>query len=55
VQENEQLRQYWEKEFRAELFARIAALPPKPGKEAIRAKLKQAAFRSLDLLKQLPP
>jgi uncharacterized protein (DUF433 family) len=39
VKEDEEIRQYWEERNR-ELFARIAALPPKPGQEAIRAKLK---------------
>lgn len=41
VLENEQLRQYWEKQ-NSELFTRIAAKPPKPGTEAIRAKLKHS-------------
>ena len=39
LQEAEELRKYWEEQNR-ELFARIAAKPPKPGTEAIRAKLK---------------
>jgi uncharacterized protein (DUF433 family) len=34
----EENRQYWEERNR-EHFARIAAIPPKPGQEAIRAKL----------------
>jgi hypothetical protein len=37
--EAEEIRQYWEERNR-ERFAQIAALPPKPGQEAIRAKLK---------------
>jgi uncharacterized protein (DUF433 family) len=39
LQEAEEIRQYWEERNR-ERFAKIAALPPKPGQEAIRAKLK---------------
>ncbi|NJM60059.1 MAG: DUF433 domain-containing protein [Oscillatoriales cyanobacterium RU_3_3] len=39
VKEAEELRQYYEEQNR-ELIARIAAKPPKPGTEAIRAKLK---------------
>jgi uncharacterized protein (DUF433 family) len=35
----EEIRQYWEERNR-ERFARIAALPPKPGQEAIREKLR---------------
>jgi uncharacterized protein (DUF433 family) len=46
LQEAEELRQYWEEQNR-ELFARIAAKPPKPGTEAIRAKL-QAAKAKLE-------
>ncbi|MBP5976852.1 DUF433 domain-containing protein [Brasilonema sp. CT11] len=46
LQEAEQLRQYWEEQNR-ELFAHIAAKPPKPGTEAIRAKL-QAAKAKLE-------
>jgi uncharacterized protein (DUF433 family) len=38
LQEAEEIRRYWEERNR-ERFARIAALPPKPGQEAIRAKL----------------
>ena len=38
LQETEEIRRYWEERNR-ERFARIAALPPKPGQEAIRAKL----------------
>lgn len=41
LQEAEELRQYWEEQNR-ELFAKIAAQPPKPGTEAIRAKLQAA-------------
>lgn len=39
VKEAEELRQYYEEQNR-ERVARIAAKPPKPGTEAIRAKLK---------------
>jgi hypothetical protein len=39
LQEAEEIRQYWEERNR-ERFAKIAALPPQPGQEAIRAKLK---------------
>jgi uncharacterized protein (DUF433 family) len=39
LKEAEEIRQYWEERNR-ERFAQIAALPPKPGQEAIRAKLK---------------
>ncbi|RUR72477.1 DUF433 domain-containing protein [Chlorogloeopsis fritschii PCC 9212] len=46
LEEAEELRQYWEEQNR-ELFARIAAKPPKPGTEAIRAKL-QAAKAKLE-------
>lgn len=41
LKEAEELRQYYEQQNR-ELFARIAAKPPKPGTEAIRAKLQAA-------------
>ena len=41
LQEAEELRQYWEEQNR-ELSAQIAAKPPKPGTEAIRAKLQAA-------------
>ena len=41
LQEAEELRQYWEEQNR-ELFAKIATQPPKPGTEAIRAKLQAA-------------
>jgi uncharacterized protein (DUF433 family) len=38
LQEAEEERRYWEERNR-ERFAQIAALPPQPGQEAIRAKL----------------
>jgi uncharacterized protein (DUF433 family) len=38
LQTAEEIRQYWEEQNR-ERFAKIAALPPKPGQEALRAKL----------------
>ena len=38
LRETEEIRQYWEERNR-ERFAQIKALPPKPGQEAIRAKL----------------
>ncbi|MGL5062421.1 MAG: DUF433 domain-containing protein [Microcoleus sp.] len=38
VQTSEEIREYWEAKNR-DLFARIAAIPPKPGQEAIRAKI----------------
>jgi uncharacterized protein (DUF433 family) len=38
LQEAEEIRQYWEERNR-ERLAQIKALPPKPGQEAIRAKL----------------
>jgi uncharacterized protein (DUF433 family) len=38
LQEAEEIRQYWEERNR-EHFARIAAMPPKPGREALWAKL----------------
>lgn len=38
VQISEEIREYWEAKNR-ELFARIAAMPPKSGQEAIRAKI----------------
>lgn len=47
LQEAEELRQYWEQQ-NCELFARIAAKPPTPGTEAIRAKL-WAAKAKLEL------
>ncbi|MBN4006952.1 DUF433 domain-containing protein [Nostoc sp. LPT] len=39
LKETEELRQYYEEQNR-ELIARIAAKPPRPGTEAIRAKLR---------------
>jgi len=39
LQEAEEVRQYWENRNRKR-FLEIAAMPPKPGKEKIRAKLK---------------
>jgi type IV secretory pathway VirD2 relaxase len=41
LQESEKLRRYWEEQNR-ELFTKIAAKPPNPGTEAIRAKLQVA-------------
>lgn len=41
LKEAEEIRQYWEDRNR-ERFAEIAKLPPKPGQEKIRAKLKAA-------------
>lgn len=41
LREAEEIRQYWEERNR-EQFAAIAALPPKPGQQAIRAKLAAA-------------
>ncbi|OUL32640.1 DUF433 domain-containing protein [Nostoc sp. 106C] len=38
LQEAEEIRQYWEERNR-ERLAQIRALPPKPGQEAVRAKL----------------
>lgn len=38
LQEAEEIRQYWEERNR-ERFAQIAAQPPQPGQEALRAKL----------------
>lgn len=38
LQQAEESRKYWE-EYNKERFARIAALPPKPGREAIHAKI----------------
>ncbi len=38
LQTAQEIREYWEQKNR-ERFARIAALPPKPGKEAIYAKI----------------
>jgi hypothetical protein len=41
LKEAEELRLYYEEKNR-DLIARIAAMPPKPGQEAIRAKLQAA-------------
>jgi uncharacterized protein (DUF433 family) len=41
LKEAEELRQYYEEKNR-DLIARIAAQPPKPGQEAVRAKLRAA-------------
>ncbi len=38
LQTAEEIRQYWEERNR-ERFAKIAAMPPRPGQEALRAKL----------------
>ncbi|MGK7873747.1 MAG: DUF433 domain-containing protein [Xenococcaceae cyanobacterium] len=40
LKETEEIRQYWEERNR-ERLAQIKALPPKPGQEAIRAKLQK--------------
>jgi len=40
LQYAEEIRQYWEERNR-ERFAKIAAMPPKPGQEEIRAKLRE--------------
>ncbi len=39
IRQAEEHRRYWE-EYNRERFAAIAALPPKPGQEAIRDKLR---------------
>ncbi len=39
LQKAEESRKYWEKQ-NSEKFAKLAAMPPKPGQEKIRAKLK---------------
>jgi uncharacterized protein (DUF433 family) len=44
LQEAEEIRQYWEERNRAH-FARIAAMPPKPGQEALWAKLQAQKAR----------
>jgi uncharacterized protein (DUF433 family) len=44
LQEAEEIRQYWEERNR-EHFARIAAMPPKPGREALWAKLQAQKAR----------
>lgn len=38
LQQAEESRKYWE-DYNKERFARIAALPPKPGREAVHAKI----------------
>ena len=38
LQTSEEIREYWEEKNRSR-FARIAAMPPKPGQKAIRAKI----------------
>jgi uncharacterized protein (DUF433 family) len=43
-QETEEIRQYWEERNREHL-ARIATMPPKPGREALWAKLQQQKAR----------
>jgi len=48
IRQAEEHRRYWE-EYNRERFAAIAALPPKPGQEAIRAKL-QAKKAELGML-----
>jgi uncharacterized protein (DUF433 family) len=44
LQEAEEIRQYWEERNR-EHFARIAAMPPKPEREALWAKLQEQKAR----------
>jgi uncharacterized protein (DUF433 family) len=44
LQTREEIRQYWEERNR-DRFARIAAMPHKPGKEALWAKLEQQKAR----------
>ena len=44
LKEAEEIRQYWE-ERNHEHFARIAAMPPKPGREALWAKLQAQKAR----------
>ncbi len=44
LQEAEEIRQYWE-ERNHEHFARIATMPPKPGREALWAKLQAQKAR----------
>jgi uncharacterized protein (DUF433 family) len=44
LQEAEEIRQYWEERNR-EHFARIAAMPPKPGREALWTKLQEQKAR----------
>lgn len=48
LRQAEEHRRYWE-EYNRERFAAIAALPPRPGQEAIRAKL-QAKKAELGML-----
>jgi uncharacterized protein (DUF433 family) len=51
LQTREEIRQYWEDRNR-ERFARIAAMPRKPGKEAIWAKLEEQKARRSAAQKQ---
>ena len=44
LKQAEENRQYWEKCNR-EHFARVAAMSPKPGREALRAKLQEQKLR----------
>lgn len=44
LEEAEEVRQYWEERNR-ERLTQIAALPPRPGQEAIRAKLRASKAR----------
>jgi len=44
LREAEEIRQYWEERNR-EHFARIAAIPPQPGREALWAKLQEQKAR----------
>ena len=44
LKEAEEIRQYWEERNR-ERFARIASMPPKPGREALWAKLQAQKAR----------
>lgn len=48
VEQAEKSRLYWEEHNRSQ-FVEIAALPPKPGREAIKAKL-QARKKELDMI-----
>lgn len=48
VEQAEKNRHYWE-EYNRSQFAEIANLPPKPGREAIKAKL-QARKKELDMI-----
>lgn len=47
LQEAEEIRQYWEDRNR-EHFARVAAMPPKPGQEALWEKLQEQKARHAD-------